>query len=289
MKKLFMATIVCLSLSVAVGYAQIKNAQTVSVKISGNCGMCESTIEKAAKEDKVSMADWDKDTKMATITYNAKKTDLNAVLKKIALAGYDSKEFLAPDAAYDKLPGCCKYDRTFKTEMTVTESPAAAPMSGMHTDHEPSTMATMSEEKNQLAVVFDNYFTVKDALVKSDAKLAAANAGTLLEAINTVKMGELAMDVHTEWMKQLVDIKASTEKIKGSSDVATQRKAFISLSDDIYAIMKLTKTDAAVYYQHCPMANGGKGANWLSKDSNIKNPYYGSMMLTCGSTVETLK
>jgi hypothetical protein len=37
------------------------------------------------------------------------------------------------------------------------------------------------------------------------------------------------------------------------------------------------------------MANSGKGANWLSKENAIKNPYYGSSMLTCGKTVEIIE
>ena len=53
--------------------------------------------------------------------------------------------------------------------------------------------------------------------------------------------------------------------------------------------MKASKLKNAIYYQHCPMANDGKGANWLSKEEEIKNPYFGSMMLSCGKTIETLK
>jgi len=57
----------------------------------------------------------------------------------------------------------------------------------------------------------------------------------------------------------------------------------------MYDLIKTTKPETPVYYQHCPMANGGKGANWLSKENAVKNPYYGSQMLTCGKTVETIK
>jgi hypothetical protein len=31
------------------------------------------------------------------------------------------------------------------------------------------------------------------------------------------------------------------------------------------------------------MANNNKGALWLSEVKEIKNPYFGSKMLTCGS------
>jgi len=63
----------------------------------------------------------------------------------------------------------------------------------------------------------------------------------------------------------------------------------MSLSKNMYELIKVSKSETPVYYQHCPMANDGKGANWLSKENAIKNPYYGSQMLTCGSIVETIK
>ena len=44
-----------------------------------------------------------------------------------------------------------------------------------------------------------------------------------------------------------------------------------------------------VYVQFCPMANGGEGANWVSKEKAVKNPFYGSQMLTCGKVVETIQ
>jgi hypothetical protein len=57
----------------------------------------------------------------------------------------------------------------------------------------------------------------------------------------------------------------------------------------MYELLKVSKLETPVYYQFCPMAKGGKGANWLSKESAIKNPYYGAQMLTCGKVVETIK
>ena len=57
----------------------------------------------------------------------------------------------------------------------------------------------------------------------------------------------------------------------------------------MYVLIKNTNPEIIIYYQYCPMYNGGKGANWLSKENTVKNPYYGSMMLTCGKVVETIK
>jgi len=287
--KLFSLIAAVTLLTITTSQAQIKNAKTATVKVYGNCGMCETTIEKAAIKSKVSNADWNEETKMATITYDSKKTNIDAVLKNIALAGYDNQSFLAPDAAYNKLQGCCKYDREKKTAMLT--QPAKDTMATMqnHTNHQHNDIANEIQETNQLTAVFDSYFSLKDALVKTDGTIASAKAKDLQTAINAVKMEKLPMEVHTVWMKVLNDLKEAAEHINNTKDIAHQRDHFMSLSTNIYALIKVAKPVETIYYQFCPMANEGKGANWLSKESGVKNPYYGSMMLTCGKTVETIK
>lgn len=268
--------------------AQIKNAKTETIKIYGNCGMCETTIEKAAAQKKLSKADWDKDTKMATITYDSKKTSLDAVLKKIALAGYDNPSFLAPDAAYNKLADCCKYKRELKQPMVMT-SPSTLPAKNGHEGHGNMNNMQMEKEAGPLKAVFDNYFAVKDALVKSDSKMASANAKSLETAVNAVKMDKLSMDAHMVWMKVTKNINEDAQAISTATDITKQRERFADLSKNMYGLIKASGMEQTVYYQFCPMMNDGKGANWLSKESAIKNPYYGSQMLTCGKTVETLQ
>lgn len=113
--KIFSALLVVLSLSFFTSCdAQIKNAVKQEVHIYGNCGMCKKTIEKAGNKNKEAHVDWDKDTKMAIITFDKNQTDLSKILKRIAEAGYDNEQFTAPDKAYNALHGCCQYDR--KTE-----------------------------------------------------------------------------------------------------------------------------------------------------------------------------
>lgn len=107
---------ICVLLSTSI-QAQIKNAKTETVKVNGNCGMCKSRIERAGNIKDVAIVEWDKETKIATLTYDATKTSQDEILKRIALAGYDSKKVLATDEAYSKLPGCCQYDRDAKVEI----------------------------------------------------------------------------------------------------------------------------------------------------------------------------
>ncbi len=86
--------------------------KTEKFKVFGNCGMCESRIEKAAKSvEGVSKADWNKKTKMIEVTYDDAKTDVHKVHMAIAKAGHDTEMHKASDETYDKLPACCHYDR----------------------------------------------------------------------------------------------------------------------------------------------------------------------------------
>ena len=145
--------------------AQIKNAKTESVKIYGNCGMCETNIEKAGNIKKIANVDWNQDTQMATLTYDATKTNQDEILKRIALVGYDSDKFLAPDDVYNNLHGCCQYDRVAK--VPVKEETTSIASNGDHSNHSnhSETSTTVIQGENQLKVVFDNYFLVKDALI----------------------------------------------------------------------------------------------------------------------------
>ena len=262
---------------------QIKNAKTESVKIYGNCEMCEKTIEAAGNLKKVATVDWNKDSKMATITYDSTKTNQDEILKRIALAGYDSDKFLAPNDVYSKLAGCCQYERVNKTAIVSTA------VIEDHSMHNQENVVETKQEVNQLKTIFESYFALKDALVKSDGKLVSTLAKDVLANINSVKMEKLSSEEHTVWMKVMSSLKSNTEKIAATTIIEKQRVVFMDLSANFYALLKVSKQDYSIYYQNCPMYNDGKGANWLSKENAVKNPYYGSQMLTCGKTVETIK
>ncbi|RTY92979.1 DUF3347 domain-containing protein [Flavobacterium sp. RSP46] len=287
-KKILMAT--TLLLSITISHAQIKNATTETVKIYGNCEMCKSTIETTGNLKKAAKVEWNKDTKMATLTYDSTKTSQDEILKRIALAGYDSDKFLAPDAVYDKLHGCCQYEREAKVavspatkmETVTTENHAG------HANHSDNAVPKQQVDTT-LKAVFDSYFLLKDALVKTDGNSTSLKAKDLLTAINSVKMETLKSEEHIVWMKVLNDLKEHSEHIGDTKDISHQRDHFMDLSKSMYELIKVAKYETPVYLQFCPMANGGKGANWLSKENDVKNPYYGSQMMTCGKTVETLQ
>lgn len=91
--------------------------KTEKFKVYGECQSCENRIEKAVKSvEGVSSANWDKETKMIEVSFDASKTDIKKVQSAIAGVGHDTESHKATDEAYYKLPGCCQYNRTKEAE-----------------------------------------------------------------------------------------------------------------------------------------------------------------------------
>jgi Protein of unknown function (DUF2911)/Protein of unknown function (DUF3347) len=145
--------------------------------------------------------------------------------------------------------------------------------------------------KTQFAPVLTAYFDLKDALVGDNAKNAAQNAKdltTALQAISTADWTDEERKIYEVYAQKLE--KDAQFIGENGKKIETQRTRFDNLSSNMIALIKKLKINAeTTYLQYCPMANDGKGASWLSKNKNVKNPYYGKSMLTCGSVKETIK
>lgn len=254
--------------------------------------LSKSTIEKAGSKNNSHTLQWNATTKMAYLSYDIQRIIPDQIKKQIALAGFDNNTYLAPDEVYAKLPEGCKYERVNKSE--IKGGPVKHHTRDMGSHQITKSMDSKNETgnfppTNELKPIFDLYFEIKDALVNTDVKAATLQAEKLLASLSAVKMESLSSDVHTLWMKHLPSLQSDADKIFRSKDISKQRNYFMALSTNMYELIKVSKPDEPVFYQFCPMANDGKGANWLSLENAIKNPYYGAQMMTCGRTVETIK
>ncbi|WP_346237091.1 TonB-dependent receptor domain-containing protein [Niabella insulamsoli] len=110
MKTKFIMAAFALSISLW-SHAQ-KNTKSEQFKVSGSCEMCKSRIEQIALDFHVHAAKWEKATQTLAITYDSTKTNGQKVRQALADAGHDNEEFRAPEKAYDKLPACCRYNRS---------------------------------------------------------------------------------------------------------------------------------------------------------------------------------
>lgn len=99
--------------------------------------MCKAKIEKAGNRKNIAQVEWNLQTQMATVTFDSKMTTANKILKRIAAAGFDNDKYLAPDAAYQKLEQCCRYERVAKHKYecvmckTTSEKPGKCPICNM--------------------------------------------------------------------------------------------------------------------------------------------------------------
>ena len=109
---LFVAAVLISGIASVFAAGQVK---TEKFKVHGNCGMCESRIEKAARSVKgVSSADWEKNSMLMTVTFDQSKTEVQKIHAAIAKAGHDTETDRASDEVYEKLHSCCKYKRAEK-------------------------------------------------------------------------------------------------------------------------------------------------------------------------------
>lgn len=142
-----------------------------------------------------------------------------------------------------------------------------------------NTNAQNSTDSNLSSPVLQSYFKIKNALVAGNSSTASENATFLIESLgnfsNTAVSGA-----------SLKALMKDAGSIAGSKSLDKQRSSFASLSINMAALVKAAKlADKPIYYAYCPM----KKAYWLSSEPEIKNPYYGNAMLSCGSVKETLQ
>jgi Cu(I)/Ag(I) efflux system membrane fusion protein len=143
--------------------------------------------------------------------------------------------------------------------------------------------------KRQLFEVAKAYLSVKDAFVATDAASAAAASEKMLVKLGKVDMSLLSGDAHFLWMDAYNAMEAHGKKLTILKDVEEQRKQFDFLSQALIRAIKVYGlSEDTLFVQHCPMAIGKHGADWISDVTAIRNPYFGDQMLKCGNVTDTL-
>ncbi|MEH6512573.1 MAG: efflux RND transporter periplasmic adaptor subunit [Maribacter arcticus] len=138
---------------------------------------------------------------------------------------------------------------------------------------------------NNFNNVIKPYLKMKDAFVATDAKQVSAFAKMTSKAMKSADTKDLGKMEQSHINKTIDKLDA----IGKSDNIKNQRAHFVILNENLVAIaMNIKGANPLLYVQKCPMANNNKGAIWLSTEKDIKNPYYGDDMLTCGSVIEEI-
>lgn len=129
-------------------------------------------------------------------------------------------------------------------------------------------------EDHEIAILYQNYIDIKQALIHTDAKKAQNSAAKLFSVLENEK-GKSSMIT-------------STHDIASSDNAEEQRQAFSELTKAIEKDLQKALVAGKIYKQYCPMAFEGNGSFWFSNEKEIRNPYFGEKMLTCGKVEATL-
>ncbi|WP_300440265.1 DUF3347 domain-containing protein [Christiangramia sp.] len=143
-------------------------------------------------------------------------------------------------------------------------------------DHDANSkaMATNVEfEDEKTRDIFQHYIHVKTALVNADVSEAQKGGKMLMDAFG----------------KEKAEAQSLARQIQQSDNIEEQRKSFSLLTVEMEDVLKGSLSSGEVYKQYCPMAFNNQGAYWISKDKEIRNPYFGDKMLKCGSTKEVIQ
>lgn len=158
----------------------------------------------------------------------------------------------------------------------------------------PLTIAENTGAFNQsFQKLLQSYYAVKDALVASDDAKASTAALELVRAAEGLKLDEIQGDtsgaIKSTAQVDVGTIIGSAKALAGEKDLAAKRTEFKVIADALYSLFRIVKySGQKIYWQYCPMAFNNQGANWVSSEKEIKNPYFGSEMLNCGEVVDSL-
>ena len=138
--------------------------------------------------------------------------------------------------------------------------------------------------------IVDHYLQIKNALANDNGTEAAAGAKAMNDVVRKLDKSLLTSEQKKIYDAIEADLKEHADHIgKNGNNIKHQRSYFSMMSQDIYDLAKAFGGGRALYHDHCPMYDENKGAMWLSESIEIKNPYYGAEMLTCGRVEEIIK
>ena len=131
----------------------------------------------------------------------------------------------------------------------------------------------------KLKLIFSLLASTSALAAKPESISSYLEIQTKLSADSISGIAEIASKIsHAEKGSKTAEI---SKKLSQSKSIADAREIFKTLSNEIIATTN-KKDLGELKIAACPMAK----AKWIQKGSEIKNPYYGSSMLECGSVEE---
>lgn len=143
----------------------------------------------------------------------------------------------------------------------------------------------------QFDKLMDDYFQLKDNFIAEKDSAITAYSKVIMADADSLKVTELKADssIISKAKSYSESISAELKGLLGEKTIDAKRKSFQMVSDQLFDLARTVQYDnQKVYQQNCPMAFGETGANWLSKSSDIQNPYLPKKMLSCGEVKDSI-
>jgi hypothetical protein len=139
--------------------------------------------------------------------------------------------------------------------------------------------------------IVDHYLHIRNGLAADDSKEAASAGQAMVVSMKKIDKSLFTADQKNVFDELEDDLKEHAGHIEeNSGNIKHQREHFFMMSVDVYDLVKAFGGGQPLYHDHCPMYNEDKGgAMWLSELKEIKNPFFGSQMLKCGTVEEVIK
>ena len=165
---------------------------------------------------------------------------------------------------------------------------------GDHSDHQvQSTTESIDDVPDDFRELFTEaieiYLTGKDALIESDLAATQSEYENFNSKLEQIGIHGLSGNGHVEWMESYEVLMEHAETINSTDDIEEAREAFSHLSDELIAAVQMFGIEGIVYHQYCPMAFNNEGADWLSREEQIQNPYLPDTMMGCGEVIERIE
>ena len=177
-----------------------------------------------------------------------------------------------------------KQEETTNTSMMENDSTMEMENSTIKMENDSENSATAQSSNTSIDEVVANYLKLKNSLTNDDSNGAADAGKALVETLAKIDMKKMSGNKMKSYMDIADETKENAEHIgDNAGKLDHQREHFVLLSKDINDLITTFGTKQKLYQDFCPMADDNKGAIWISETKEIKNPYFGSQMATCGS------
>lgn len=143
---------------------------------------------------------------------------------------------------------------------------------------------TNTPYSGKMSELVKQYSDLSNAMFDEDKAEVDEEAGKL----NSMLASQGIQGDAQQWNNWAENAEGHLQAIIKADDIEAKRNAFANLSEVMKTGIEVFGANEKVYWQHCPMALENKGANWVSEDPKIHNPYFGTDMATCGENQAVL-